>query len=117
MSKRLQRVAESIRHELGEILLKDIKDPNLKLVSISRVDISPDLRHANVYFTTLKVPAEKVKESLHKAKGMLKSELVKRIRLKYTPDLLFYEDKGIEYSLKIDKILKALEKENELDQE
>jgi len=109
MSKRLSKVSEAIRQELGDILIKNLKDPNLKLVSISRVDVSPDLKNAIVYFTTIIVAPEKVAESLTKAKGALKSELVKRVRLKYTPDLQFFEDKGIEHSLIISRILKELE--------
>ncbi len=108
MSKRLEKVAEAIQHELGDIIIKEATDPNLKLVSVSRVDVSPDLRHAHIFITSIKVPMEKVLKSLQKAKGMLKLELVKRIRLKYTPDLIFFEDKGLEHSLKIEKILKEL---------
>lgn len=111
MSKRLEKVSQAIQHELGDIIIKDIQDPNLKLVSITKVEVSADLRNANVFFTTLKTPADKVKESLQKAKGVLKLELVKKVRLKYTPDLHFYEDKGIEHTLKISKILKELEKD------
>lgn len=108
MSKRLQKVSQAIQHELGDIILKVLKDPKLSLVSISRVEVSADLKNANVYFTSLAVPAEKVKERLRKAKGVLKSELVKRVRLKFTPDLNFIEDKGIEHALKISKMLKEL---------
>jgi len=109
MSKRLSKVSEAIRDELGDIIIKDLKDPNLKLVSISRVEVSADLKHANVYFTSIKVEPEKVAESLTKAKGAIKSELVKRVRLRYTPDMQFFEDKGIEHALKISRILKELE--------
>jgi ribosome-binding factor A len=116
MSKRLKKVSEGIKHELGDILLKETKDPNLSLVSISRVEVSPDLKHADVFFTSIKVEPQRVKKSLQKAEGMLKLELTKRIRLKYTPQLRFFEDKGAEYSLEISEILKKLgEKEEDID--
>ncbi len=108
MSKRTKKVSEAIKHELGEIILKKLTDENFKFVSITRVEVSADLKIANIYFTTLKKSPEKVKNSLEKARGLLKAELVKKIRLKYTPDLNFYEDKGIEHSLKISKILSDL---------
>lgn len=113
MSKRLQKISQAIQQELGDIIIKVLKDPALSLVSITRVDISPDIKHANVFFTSVKASPDKVKERLGKAKGVLKSELVKRIRLKYTPDLNFIEDKGIEHSLKISRMLRDLEEKEQ----
>ncbi len=117
MSKRTKKVSEAIKHDLGEIILKQLSDENLKFVSITRVAVSADLKIANIYFSTLRKSPEKVKNSLEKARGLLKAELVKKIRLKYTPDLIFYEDKGIEHSLKISKILNDLNKDNSDDKD
>ena len=111
MSKRTEKVAQAIQHALGDILIKDIKDPKLNLVSISKVEVTPDLKIADVYFTSLRTPTDTVKQSLIKAEGALKSRLVKKVRLKYTPDLRFFEDKSTEYTLKISKILEDLDQE------
>ncbi|HDZ86713.1 hypothetical protein LCGC14_1029560 [marine sediment metagenome] len=111
MSKRTEKVAQAIQHALGDILIKDIKDPKLNLVSISKVEVTPDLKIADVYFTSLRTPADTVKQRLVKAEGALKSRLVKKVRLKYTPNLRFFEDKSTEYTLEISKILQDLDKE------
>ena len=111
MSKRTEKVAQAIQQALGEIIIKDIKDPDLNLVTITKVEVAPDLKIANVHFSSIKVSPNKVEQVLNKAKGILKAKLAKKVRLRYTPDLRFFEDKSTEYTLKISKILKDLEGE------
>lgn len=113
MSKRLKRVSQQLQQELGDILIKEATDPNLRFVSITRVDVSADIQHAHVFITTFNNKTDKALKSLQKAKGMLKSELVKRVSFKYTPDLVFFEDKGIEHSMKINKMLFEMDIDSE----
>jgi ribosome-binding factor A len=96
MSQRLSRVAELIRRELGAILVRDF-DFQGTLVSIRSVDITPDLRHANVFISTLgaRGKEEAIVEKLQANRAILQQKLCKRVILKFTPQLHFKHDDSI----------------------
>lgn len=112
---RSQRVEELIRQVLSGILIKDVKDPRLDLVTITEVRITPDLHKATVYFSRLgnKKKRHEAKEAMDKAAGMLRLELGKSMALRYVPELEFKIDDTIEQSMKIEKILKNLKPESD----
>jgi ribosome-binding factor A len=115
MSLRTERVAEAIREELMDILLKDLKDPRVGFTSVTHVDVSQDLKHARIYLSVLgdETAQEDCLAALTKAKGRIKNELTKRIRLRCVPELVFDIDKSVEHSLRISEILKDIEAEEE----
>lgn len=95
MSQRLSRVAELILRELGAIIVRDF-DFQGTLVSLRSVEITPDLRHANVFVSTLgKGSAESVVEKLQANRALLQQKLSKRVILKFTPQLHFKHDDSI----------------------
>jgi ribosome-binding factor A len=105
--KRADRVADLIKAELSDILLKQIRDPRIGLLTITDVKMSDDLRSARIYFVQMgkdKLDAE-LQAGLEKAKGFLKRELGKRLSLRYIPDVFFFYDKSFEYGSRIDKLL------------
>jgi len=105
--KRADRVADLIKAELSDILLKQIRDPRIGLLTITDVKMSDDLRSARIYFVQMgkdKLDAE-LQAGLEKAKGFLKRELGKRLSLRYMPDVFFFYDKSFEYGSRIDKLL------------
>ena len=113
--KRSTRVADVIKNELSLLLVQRIRDPRLKDVSISRVELSDDLRHAKVYFTSLlgKREAASAKKGLLKARGFMRSYLAKKINLRFTPDLNFWYDETVEKVEEMEKLLAELARERD----
>lgn len=116
------RLGEEIKKIIGELLLREIKDPRLSgLVSISAVEVTPDGSYATVYVTSLTITkdeekAEKEKEdvlaALRSAKGLFKREIGRSIKLRHIPELIFKMDTSLEYGRHISKIISGLGIEN-----
>lgn len=111
MSTRRQlRVAELIRQELASMVIFDLRDPRLALISVTRVQVSPDLRHANVFISSLTEDAERSEAllALRHASGLLRRELGKRTALRYVPELAFHFDDGLIESQRMSDLLDDL---------
>lgn len=95
---RSERISEQIKRELADLLQFEVKDPRVKMVSITDIELTPDYAHAKVFFSSLQ-PAEKLPEvlqGLQAATGYLRRALGRRIRIHTTPDLHFRFDDSIE---------------------
>jgi len=111
MSTRRQlRVAEQIRQELASMIIFDLRDPRLALVSVTRVQVSSDLRHADVYISSLEDDATRPEAlvALRHASGLLRRELGKRTLLRYVPELAFHFDSGLIQSQHMSDLLDDL---------
>ncbi len=110
MTSRPEKVAELIREELCNIFRGELKDPRIGFVTLTKVDLTADLRFAKVYFSVM--GDEKTKKGtydiLKKANGFIRSRLGERIRLKFTPEIDFRLDNSLEYSQQIEEILKKI---------
>ena len=85
-----------IQRELSDLLRRDVRDPRVGMVTITSVDVSPDLSHAKVFFTTLdKEHLEETTRGLQRAAGFLRSQLAHRMKM-YTPELRFVYDESVE---------------------
>ncbi|MBM0065115.1 30S ribosome-binding factor RbfA [Alkalicoccobacillus gibsonii] len=116
MSKvRANKVAEQMKKELSDIMLRGLKDPRVKFVTVTGVDVTGDLQQAKVFITVLGSEEEKEAslKGLNKAKGFLRSEVGKRIRLRKTPELEFEIDSSIEYGNRIESLLSDLNRSND----
>ncbi len=113
MSERLARVTENVKETVSLLIERKIKDPRIELVTITGVDISGDLRHCKVFFSTLggKAEHDRALEGLESASGYVRRELGKRLRMKYTPGVRFYFDESVEQGERIDKIITRLKAE------
>jgi ribosome-binding factor A len=111
MSHRTQRIGDQIRAELAEILLRELRDPRVKLATISRVEVSPDLGHALVRVSVLGDEDQRLAAvaGLEHARGFLRRELAHRLSLRTTPELRFLLDRGAEHSQRIDELLAGLD--------
>ncbi|HEY7465259.1 MAG TPA: 30S ribosome-binding factor RbfA [Dehalococcoidia bacterium] len=99
MSRRTERVNELIRHELSELILHELRDPRLEgLISITRVEVSPDLYNARVHVSVMSETANQADaiRALNAAAGFLHKELVHRLEMRRVPFLTFQLDKSIE---------------------
>jgi len=111
--KRSQRVGDLLREEIAEIIMNRVKDPRLGFITVTGVDITEDLKIAKVYISTLKAEEkETTLEILNSAKGFIRAELSKRVRMKFIPSLTFRIDESIEYGNKIEKLLKEIKEKH-----
>ncbi|OGP86869.1 MAG: ribosome-binding factor A [Deltaproteobacteria bacterium RBG_13_65_10] len=110
--KRLSRVGEAVRGEIGGMLLRDLKDPRIGFVTITDVVMSPDLRHAKVYFSRLGTDAEREEslQGLTAAAGWIRRELGQRLDLKFAPEIRFYHDESLDAGVRIDRLLKEIKR-------
>jgi ribosome-binding factor A len=109
-SYRAVRVGELLQAEIAHLLLRQLKDPRLKMSTVSRVEVSPDLRHACVYISRLGSEAEQ-QETLQgfiRAASFIRGQLGKNLKLRYAPELSFKIDTAIAYGARISHVLKEL---------
>ena len=94
---RPRKVADLIQRELADLLRRELRDPRVGMVTLTAVDVSPDLSHAMVFFTILENEKQKQTTSaLRRAAGFLRSQLAHRIKLYATPELRFVYDESVE---------------------
>jgi ribosome-binding factor A len=112
---RPQRVGEEIRHELSQMLARDLHDPGIGFVTLTHVKVSPDLQVARVYYTTIgdERSRRETRKALDRATPFLRRQLASRIRLRRVPELHFQFDESVEKQDRIEKILIDLQKERE----
>jgi ribosome-binding factor A len=113
--QRVERIAEEIRRELSRILHYEVKDPRItEMVSIPKVEVSRDIRHAKIYISVLGNQQDKqdTMEGLKCANGFIRKELGHSLQLRHIPELHFVLDESIEYSIHIAKKLKELNQED-----
>lgn len=106
--KRADRVADQIRMEVADILLRKIKDPRIRSVTVTGVELTADLRIAHVFVTTME-SEEAEREiflGLSKAKGYIRAELGRRLTLRYLPEVIFKKDIS---GIRGDRILRLLD--------
>lgn len=112
--KRSQRVGDLIREEVAEIIMYRLKDPRIGFVTVTGVDMSPDMKNARVYVSILKEEdRELTLEILNSSKSFIRSLLSKRLSMKFIPTVEFRFDTSIEYGYKIDKLLKEIKDRDE----
>lgn len=104
--KRSVRVSDLIKEEVADIIMNRLKDPRLGFITVTEARVSNDLRHAKIFFSVLE--DDKKDESLKiltSSARFIRSELAKKVRIKFIPDIVFKIDESIEYGAKINKIL------------
>jgi ribosome-binding factor A len=106
-SDRLRRVNEAVRQVLSDAITQDLKDPRVGFVTVTGVDVSPDLRHARVYVSVLGDAAAKEGslEGLRAAHGYLQRRIAGELRLKHTPTLNFAIDDSIDRGMRISELI------------
>jgi ribosome-binding factor A len=111
--KRILRVGEIIRRELGFILDREIDDPRIGMITITRLELSDDLRYAKIYVGILGDDEERRTRLrlLRRAGRFLRTELAHRIDLRVAPELTFVIDDSSENYVKIAKLLKQIHDE------
>jgi ribosome-binding factor A len=109
-NRRSQRVADLVRAELSLLILTEAHDPDLRSVTITDVEMPPDLRSARVFFSCLggEPDREKAAEALRRAAGYLRREVGQRCKLRYAPELSFHSDLSLERGARIEELLQQV---------
>lgn len=109
---RKDRVASVLVREISYIVAHELSDPRLGFITISSVDVSPDLKNATVYFSCLKDKKESLKTLQH-AKGFIRSLLAHRVKIRSIPDLAFRIDDSYEHGQKLERLFKEISKDSQ----
>lgn len=114
-SRRQQQVADLIQREISVLIQRELKDPRLGFVTITSVEVSPDLRHARVFYSVMGTPEEQkaTQNALQHASGFLRRELAERIDLRYAPEISFRNDPSVANSDRIARLLAEIEQEKD----
>jgi len=113
VGNRPDRVGEQIRIELSELIAREVHDPGIGFITLTRVNVTPDLQIARVYYTSLgdeKAQRETAK-ALARAMPFLRRQIGARIRLRRVPELTFFYDESIAHTDRIEQILQDLKAE------
>ncbi len=117
--QRLRRVADQVHRELSELLRTQLNDPRVGMITLTGVEVSPDLAHAKVFFTMLgdADSLTQTERGLKHAAGFLRSLLGARLKLRITPELHFHHDASVEHGIRLSQLIDAAVKGNNPDRD
>ena len=109
-ARRADRVGEAVREVIAEMLLREIKDPRVGMVTLTRVELTNDLRHGKVYFSCVGDDAARQRclSGLRSAAGYIRAQVTRRLQLRYAPELTFYFDPSLETAERMSSLLKSV---------
>lgn len=113
---RSDRVGEEVKHAVSEILREELKDPGItSMVSVVRAEVTRDFRYAKIHVSLYgsETQQEETLAALKRAAGFVRRELGKRVRLHYTPEVLFVPDRNIEYGAHMSQLIDSVRRQEE----
>lgn len=112
MSVKIERIASMLEKEISYILMTEVKDPDIKFVTVTNVKLASDLGYAKIYVTVLdQNKKDATLRSLKAARGFIRRELANRVEIRHIPELDFVYDESIEYGKKIEDIIEEIHKD------
>ena len=102
---RTDRIAEQIQREVAQLLRLDIKDPRVRMITLTGVEVTKDYSHAKVFYTTLDGVSDQVQQGLEHASGYLRSQLAHSMKLRIMPQLHFVYDPSIERGAHLSQLI------------
>jgi len=102
---RTDPVAEQIQRELAELVRLEVKDPRVRMVTLTGVEVARDYSHAKVFYTTLEGASDKVQQGMERAAGFLRSQLAHAMKLRITPQLHFVYDESVERGVHLSQLI------------
>ena len=121
------RLGEEVRKIISELLLKELKDPRLSaMISVTAVEVTSDGSYATIYLSVLGLISaaedmekqqQDVIEGMNHAKGLIRKEIGRQVKLRHVPDLIFKIDRSMEYGRHIDKIINELDIKHDSEEE
>ena len=112
---RHDKIAEAIKQEVSVIIHDKLKDPRVGFVTITRVELTNDLRLAKIFYSVFGKDQDykKTKSALDSALGYIRSLVAQRLSLRLAPELMFKEDRSTEYSVRIEEILREVKEKDD----
>ena len=112
-SNRMNKINEELKKEISIVISQDLNDPQITgIISVTKVDTTPDLRFARVYVSMINAKSNKGNLArLKKCSGFIRSMIAKKVNLRITPELVFLFDESVEYGSRIDAILEKITKD------
>jgi ribosome-binding factor A len=112
-STRQRRVQELLVQEVSEIIRREIRDPRVGFITITDAEVTPDLRHAKVFFSVLGEPSqqEESARALNRAAGFVRGEFARRAQMRYVPEIRFVYDPSSERGMRISQLLDQVKQE------
>ena len=109
------KLAEQIRQDVGDILAREVHDPGIGFLTLTRVKVAPDLQQARVYYTLIGDDRAKkeTQRGLEQARPFLRRQIGARIRLRRVPELTFEFDRSVEYQDRVEQLLREIEAERQ----
>ncbi len=111
--KRAERVSDQMKQEIADILMRKIKDPRIGFVTVTDVEVADDLRNAKVFVSIYGDDKKASLKGLESASAFIRSELGRRMRLKFIPELLFRFDNTVEKGAHIMELLRTIEEKKD----
>lgn len=112
MNIKIERLNHIIQEEISMILMKEVKDENIKFVTITGVETTNDLSFSKVYYTVLnKGKLKEAEEALERASSFIRTKLANTIEVRHTPELRFIYDKSIAYGEHIEELIEKIKEE------
>lgn len=107
------RLGEQIREDLGDLLAREVRDPGIGFVTLTRVRVTEDLLHARVFYTALgdQAAAQKTARALERALPFLRRALGERLKLRRVPELTFAVDESIGHQARVEELLEQIKRE------
>ena len=117
MSRRSERVSDSLLEALSELLLREVKDPRIGTVTLTRADVSPDLRQARLSYCTLGDPSARARaqKGLESAARFLQGKVARLLHMRFAPELHFAYDDTFERADRLDRLLKSVRHPDDAD--
>ena len=114
-NNRPERVGDAIRDELSQLLQREVQDPGVGFITLTKVKVSPDLQLARVYYTSMgdEKALQETAKALGRATAFLRRQVAQRLRLRKAPELEFFYDQSIAHHDRIEQILQDLKTEAE----
>ena len=108
--KRTARIASLVREVLSELIRTEVKDPRIRAITLTDVEVTGDLREAKIYFAHhgSQEEEDEIIVGLTRAKGFLRRQLGQKIRLRVTPSLHFFVDRSLDYGARIEQVLQEI---------
>jgi ribosome-binding factor A len=112
---REKRVGELVRQEIANLLMNGLKDPRIGFVSVMHVRMSPDLKYANVYVSLLGDEKERKSSliALRNSVSWLRGQIGRRLRMRYAPEIRFFEDTSIDDAFRLEEVFRKIRAEEE----
>jgi len=111
--KRAERVSDQMKQEIADILMRKIKDPRIGFVTVTDVEVADDLRNAKVFVSVYGSEKAATLKGLESASPYIRSELGRRMRMKFIPELLFRYDDSVERGAHINELLHEIQEKDE----